>query len=437
MSAVAASSKTPRKRLRTDKAPAGCPSVRKKPATATAVKVREETASEPPLGCIAKKPALGATTDNIAAVTTSSQEDGSNNTLASSLVRVEAEDFAHCCPAPPRTLSSGQPRVALSTCSRGCPAPRLREWLFWHLAEGLQPIFLRWEGLLNADHRAALQGPLERGEVIMKQITKHTGSGSFQSVMCRQVRFVHGIITVARARGCDFLLHLDDDELLCPKEPDLSVAGLFRRHMNSSARCIHFDNIEAVFPFTTSTAQPFTRSETRFRTGGHVLYCNGKSAANLRVPEVFCSGVHHFCKYDRSFEAPQPEFGLHDEGGGCTDPGCCIVDDRALVLHCDSPSFEEWDAKFSVRAASHLTNADDEELQTFPFKKESVEVMRRPTTTQEREDVYRRYRCLPSGAPSEFNTSITGQTVVTRLQRQLQDARERAAAIRKSSSLQA
>merc|ERR1719362_464051 len=115
----------------------------------------------------------------------------------------------------------------------------------------------------------------------MKLVSKHSGSGSFQSVMSRQVRFVHETMKTAKARGCDFLLHLDDDELLCPKEAGLSVTDLFRRHMDSSATCIHFANIEAVFPFSATTDQPFTRELTRFRKGSQVLYCNGKSAANL------------------------------------------------------------------------------------------------------------------------------------------------------------
>merc|ERR1719362_2185196 len=112
----------------------------------------------------------------------------------------------------------------------------------------------------------------------MKLVSKHSGSGSFQSVMSRQVRFVHETIKAAKARGCDFLLHLDDDELLCPKEASFSVTDLFRKHMNTSARCIHFRNLEAVFPFSTTTGQPFTRDDIRFRKNNHVLYCNGKSA---------------------------------------------------------------------------------------------------------------------------------------------------------------
>lgn len=410
---------------------AGGPRVKKKPATAIAAAGGKK--GKPPLKRPAEHQGLGGfgRANRVAPVTISNREDCSSDERRNPPFPVEAEDLAHCCPAPPRNILSGQPRVALATCTRGCSAPRLREWLFWHLAEGVQPIFLRWEGQLDADHQAALQGPLQREEVIIKHVPRQSGSGSFQSVMCRQVRFVHDTIKAARARGCDFLLHLDDDELLCPKEPSLSICDLFRRYMDSSARCIHFGNVEAVFPFSTSTDQPFTRELTCFRTGGHVLYCNGKSAANLRVSEVFCSGVHHFCRYDRSFEAPKPEFGLHDEGGGCTDPSCCSVDDRALVLHFDSPSFEEWHAKFRVRAASRMTKDDDEEMQTFPFKKESLEAMRQPANNEEQERVYRHWRCLPCGPPCEFDTSITGRTIASRLQRQLHDVRERSVAIRK------
>merc|ERR1712062_192605 len=109
------------------------------------------------------------------------------------------------------------------------------------------------------------------------------------------------------------------------------------------------------------------------------------------------------------------------------DPSCCSIDDNALVLHLDSPSFEEWRTKFSARATSHLNKDDAEEMQTFPFKKESVHSMRCPDNIGEQERVYRHWRCLPCMVDSEFDTNITGQTVVTRFQRQLKDARKRAA----------
>merc|ERR1719264_40104 len=118
--------------------------------------------------------------------------------------------------------------------------------------------------------------------------------------MTRQIKFTQSAIVTAREHGCDFLLSLDDDELLCPCEDGISIPKLLQPHLGSSKRCIHFANIEAVFPYAEKTDRPLSRPQTLFRAQHHVLYCNGKSAANLSQ-EVYCSGVHHFCMYDRTF----------------------------------------------------------------------------------------------------------------------------------------
>ncbi|CAK0844944.1 unnamed protein product [Prorocentrum cordatum] len=218
-------------------------------------------------------------------------------------------DLATLAPALPRCCS-----VALATCMRGCPAARLREWLFWHLSHGVRPIFLRWEGPLSAAQSAELAGPRERGDVVLRVVPSvgHLSSG-FNSVMARQVKFVHRCLAEARHLGCDFLLHLDDDELLCPIRGSLSIPDVLGLHCRSTARCIHFENWEAVMPFAEATSRPFSRTGVEFRT--RLLYCNGKSAANLTAPgSVYCSGVHHFCRYDRTFsEICVARYGLHDK----------------------------------------------------------------------------------------------------------------------------
>lgn len=281
---------------------------------------------------------------------------------------------------------------------------------------------------MGRQQRLALRGPMRRGEVILTHARGRKASSSFQAVMCRQINFTHSTITSARKRGCHFLLHLDDDELLCPRDADTSIPALFRKHMGSSSKCIHFENIEAVFPFDETTDQPFSRPLTRFRTHSHALYCNGKSAANLTSPgAVYCSGVHHFCRHDRSFEMPLPEYGLHDDGSGCIHPSCCKCDGAAVVLHFDSPSFEEWRAKFSARASSPFSDEDDEEMKIFPFKRESVKTLRNARASAvEQRRVYRRWRCLPGQPKDTFDKHLTGQTVATRLAERLELARRHA-----------
>jgi len=317
-----------------------------------------------------------------------------------------------------------RPNVALATCTRGCPAPRLREWLFWHLSEGVRVIFLQWEGSCGPEEQEVLSGLCERGEVVMKKKSTRASS-AFQAVMCRQISFIHDAIASARGRGCDYLLHLDDDELLYPREDAMLIPDVFNKYNGGTAKCIHFENEEAVFPFEKTSLRPLSRSATRFRQNDLVLYCNGKSAAVLKSPGgVYCSGVHHFCQFDRSFEVANPEYGLHDDYKGCCHPACCITDTSAVVLHFDCPSLAEWRAKFLARSRSKLSKDDEEEMELFLFKKESVQAIRKSTTNERsHERVYRKWRCL-NGRPHEtFDSEITGAMVANRFRLQVRAAR--------------
>mmetsp|Transcript_52340 Transcript_52340/g.124964 ORF Transcript_52340/g.124964 Transcript_52340/m.124964 type:complete len:433 (+) Transcript_52340:48-1346(+) len=319
------------------------------------------------------------------------------------------------------------PRVAIVTCMRACSAPRLREWLFWHIAEGACCIFIRWEGEMDNGQRQLLQGPGARPEIVLHAAsTSRRMSSGFNAVMSRQIDFVHSSIDAARNRGIDFLVHLDDDELLCPKVPSHNLPEMFRAHVGAKQCCIHFQNLEAVFQFASSTMRPFSRPETVFRKGKQVLYCNGKSAANLTAQgKVFCSGVHKFCKFDRTFAEENPgKFGLHDDGAGCSHPQCCRAG-AGYVLHFDSPSLEEWKSKFSARASARLTKDDHEEMGLFPFKEESVRAIRenalaRANGTEPQESlegVYRRWRCKPGREQEDFS-DFSGSQVLERFHRQ-------------------
>lgn len=269
---------------------------------------------------------------------------------------------------------------------------------------------------MDSEQLQALQALKKSGHIVLKRIV---GSGiensSFDSVMTRQIKFVQSTMQDARSRGIDFLLHIDDDEILFPVRSDTNIVDLFQRHMGTRKRCIHFENYEANFQFEDRTLRPFTRPSTQFDTKAHVLYCNGKSAASLFVFPNFASGVHHFCQFDRSFVESDLAFGEHDNPVGCTHKDCCIIEDGAVILHFDSPSFCEWQSKFAARAASKFRASDDCEMDSFPFKKESIQILRkRPAASLEsQQNVYRRWRCLPGRTQCVWS-KITGSDVQQR-----------------------
>eukprot|EP00913_Durusdinium_trenchii_P035177 g32909.t1 len=133
--------------------------------------------------------------------------------------------------------------------------------------------------------------------MLLERSLEGKASGSFQRVMTRQIRFVHKAIKVARERGFDFLLHLDDDELLYPE--GRSIPEVFQSHLRSSKRCVHFENLEAVFQFQLDDARPFSRPSTKFRPAaededfaktdetpseaGEVYGCDGGTGSSVGV----------------------------------------------------------------------------------------------------------------------------------------------------------
>ena len=311
---------------------------------------------------------------------------------------------------------SNKPQIAIAVCTRGCPVARLQEWLFWHLSLGVHMIFMRWEGPMDSEQEETLKGPLASGKLVLKKQAQGDLNSAFNSVMIRQVKYVQSIMEVAGKRGIDFLLHIDDDEILFPFRKCITMSELFRYHVGSSKRCIHFENYEANFKFEESTLRPFTRPSTMFRIDCQALYCNGKSAANLALSPNYASGVHKFCIYDRCFVSPDPAFGEHDNCSGCTHRDCCVVEPGAVILHFDSPTFAEWQSKFAQRASSKLSVADREEMDCFEFKKRSIAVFRKkPAASQKaQEAVYRHWRCLPNAVPCHLSQRITGVEVEKR-----------------------
>ncbi|CAE7208548.1 zmpB, partial [Symbiodinium necroappetens] len=147
---------------------------------------------------------------------------------------VHNEDLTHLAASQAR-LPPPSPKVALASCTRGCRPARLREWLFWHLAKGIRLVLLRWEGAMGQEQEEVIRDLRDSGCLILLESSlQGKASSSFQRVMTRQIRFVHKAIRAARARRCDFLLHLDDDELLFPETG--SIPTLLRQYVGSSKR---------------------------------------------------------------------------------------------------------------------------------------------------------------------------------------------------------
>jgi hypothetical protein len=175
------------------------------------------------------------------------------------------------------------PRVALVTFMRG--PTELPYWLDHYRALGVVAFFVRledspnWEKYLRQQPDVSL---LEVGE-------SDAQSSNYHSLMQRQETFVNKVLKgAARAQRVDWLLHLDQDELL---HGSLEV---FRR-LDDRVKVVHLENVEAVYDRSDNGVTCFKAMRFARCGAGEKCrsYANGKGGGRP-VPGVAFAGPHNF-----------------------------------------------------------------------------------------------------------------------------------------------
>lgn len=236
--------------------------------------------------------------------------------------------------------------VGIATMTR-CP-DNLFEWIQYHFDLGISKIYLRLEGprlIETLKHLRAFP------DVIVLESELYPEGDQ----MVRQIFLVHNAIEHARQHSIDFLLHIDDDELLHVK-PSLQEV-IRSMNYDNDYDYLHIDNVEAVYPVVRDNTTSCFQITNRFRDCTRSdcrSYGNGKSMARItRTTEP--DGVHYFKGRKRH-----------------------IPSDMARILHFESCDFEGWKQKFSmlppskfvfyrqshdaVKRASECGSACDDEL---------------------------------------------------------------------------
>jgi hypothetical protein len=181
---------------------------------------------------------------------------------------------------------NGALRVAIALLTR---RPHCFEWwLRYHLALGVDHIFVHVEDtpellpvLLSdefADRVTVTSDPCGTG---------HELDDNYYSLMARQRRHVRHSLRACRVRAIDFLIHIDDDELLHFKTPFAALVRALPRNTPN----IVLANIEA--RPTRLDAQNMFEECTRFSSALMLSYRNGKSAGRVSQG-VDWNGPHRF-----------------------------------------------------------------------------------------------------------------------------------------------
>ena len=216
-----------------------------------------------------------------------------------------------------RFQNKALPRIALATLMRS--PTELPHWLQHYRDLGVVGFFVRledspnWECFLR-DQPDVLH--LEVGE-------SATGTSNYHSLMDRQRDFVNKVIEMASVHDVDFVLHLDQDELL---EGSLSVFA----ELPPSAKTVHMENVEAVYTDSSDTACFSAKRFSRCSKGGACRsYANGKGGGRPDKGVAF-AGPHYFW-YNGQVHGSH----LHE-----------IPYDRLHVLHFDSCTLGSFVSKF-------------------------------------------------------------------------------------------
>lgn len=159
-----------------------------------------------------------------------------------------------------------------------------------------------------------------------------SGQRDYDQQMDRQSNHIISVLPQARAHGLDFLLHIDDDELLyCPA--GLSKLHACLRRAPPHAADLHMSNLEAVLP-SADVADAFRHATAfRHRRGTFCAYGNGKAFGRLSVQGLRPTGPHHFAC---------PTAGTHE-----------LPPSTAVVLHYESMSLATWQRKYTDLARRH------------------------------------------------------------------------------------
>lgn len=179
----------------------------------------------------------------------------------------------------------------------------------------------------------------------------------YESLQSRQMDAMEKAKLLAQQAKYDWLLHIDDDELIYV--PEHQNLGDVLQEIPMQFSQVVVPNVEAVYP---NDGKHCFNSSFEANTNVHTYagYFNGKPVVRLSDANTYPLGPHRWQNYQGS----QPltyELGQQQPFGP-----------RAMVVHYESCPFQRWEKKFW-----RLSNTSPDKIKTipFPFYRESINLM--------------------------------------------------------------
>lgn len=281
------------------------------------------------------------------------------------------------------SLPLKQNRFKFAVCTQTRRPVHLEYWLHYYLEVlRVDKIYLKIENTPGLKEK--LSKSVFADKLIVEEQNQVSNRDTYDRMQQRQCEWVNTSILYARDHHIDFLLHVDDDELLILSNMYPSLPDFLGKHKFLEYSNIHLQNAEAVYGEARVHEQDcFLEPKTMnpcASSGTCRSYANGKSIGNLRFPQIACSGPHAFT--GRTLE---------------------VSLDVAFILHFDSCTFAKWFDKFS-----NLSNISNEVYEKIPFLfyKNSIQRLQDCTSINEecKSKVYPFYADAMTNIPEHSRT---------------------------------
>lgn len=261
----------------------------------------------------------------------------------------------------PGKLGKRDARVAIVMLTRH--PPELKTWLQYHIGYmKVDHVFFRVEDTPDFANRiqalpielqqrvSILQSQIDIGDTIPQSAAaaESPPADDYESLQTRQLSAMAEARADAAAMGIDWLIHIDDDELLYT--PVYRSVGELLAAIPKEIDQAYIPNVEALYP-SAEVQNCFTEtSSVNMNRYTFQAYANGKSAVRVAAADVHPAGPH---QWRNSWNDEPPSLHLDAETFGAP----------LMVIHFESCPFSHWKDKFR-----ELDNASPEQIDAIPFQ---------------------------------------------------------------------
>ena len=251
---------------------------------------------------------------------------------------------------PPKFTGS-KPKLGIISIMKN--PQKLSTWINYHLNECLVDyIILLLENTSDKFYRQFINHPKVYLELDNSIIFKN----DYLKQMERQINFVNSSLPIARDQEIEYLLFIDNDELLyLPQGVNYHYSFL---KQNNQFDNFKISNIEALY--TKYEDNLFTTPYFNVYPPDYTAYVNGKSIGNLKHYSISLNGPHQF-----------------------SGTNIQVPSSLAIILHYESASYRLWCQKFTLNNYANSQDINNKFI-PFLFYNESIQAFLNTTTQKEK-----------------------------------------------------